>query len=194
MWYNQQETCPLSASFLISSLPSVMKVPPQYTRCCWREMGFSSCVLHIWGRQTLSHCCPFPLWERLPPLDRSAQCSVSLGRGLGKFLLLPPLLDQTWVFLVFVFSRMVCYNLSSERLDFCKFSLMPGYLPSLALSSFFPNHGKRGFWAGSLVPVVAEPLLRSVCIFLDAQVGETPPGSPGIWPWIPQLPQRHHCS
>lgn len=36
-------------------------------------------------------------------------------------------------------------------------------------------------------------VLRSICLFPDAQMGETPPESLDIWFWIPQFPQRHFC-
>lgn len=39
-----------------------------------------------------------------------------------------------------------------------------------------------------------QPRLRSVCLFLNAQAGETPPRPLGGWCRIPQLPQMHFCS
>ena len=35
--------------------------------------------------------------------------------------------------------------------------------------------------------------LQDLCLLLNAQVSETPPGSLGVWCWIPQLPHRHFC-
>ena len=39
-----------------------------------------------------------------------------------------------------------------------------------------------------------QPQLRSVCLFPNAQAGETPPRPLGGWCWIPQLPQMYFCS
>ena len=41
-----------SASFPLLSLPSVVEVSPQKSRCCWRESGPSSCNLY---RPAVSH-------------------------------------------------------------------------------------------------------------------------------------------
>lgn len=56
--YSQQKVSPLTASFSIYSIPLVMKVPPQYSRYCRREMGLYICVPHNWGKQAIIHCFP----------------------------------------------------------------------------------------------------------------------------------------
>lgn len=35
--------------------------------------------------------------------------------------------------------------------------------------------------------------LRGVCLLPEAWVGESSPGSLGVWCWIPSLPQTHFC-
>lgn len=50
-----------------------------------------------------------------------------------------------------------------------------------------PREAGAGSW------VTAESTARTeVCMLLpNAQAGKTPLGFLGIWPWIPQFPQRH---
>ena len=83
---------------------------------------------------------------------------------LGKFLLPPPPLQSNSFFF---FSRIVCWNLSLGKLDFCKFSFMHGYLPRAARSRFFPDCAERGLgrFAGSPFP---QSIPRSVCLLLNA--------------------------
>lgn len=64
--------------FAISSLPQVMDILAQYSRCCWKAMCFSSHIPHSWGNQTLTNCSPFSPLERLPPSDTSAH-AISLN-------------------------------------------------------------------------------------------------------------------
>lgn len=68
---------------------------------------------------------------------------------LGKFLLPPPPLQSN----SFFFSRIVCWNLSLGKLDFCKFSFIQGM-------DIYPGQHSPGFfltvlrevWAGLLAP------------------------------------------
>lgn len=55
--------------------------------------------------------------------------------------------------------------------------------------SIFPKHSQETFGAGLQVLLVPQPLVRSACLLLDTQEGETPPRFLGIWCWIPQLPE-----
>lgn len=47
-------------------------------------------------------------------------------------------------------------------------------------------------WAGASSWATART--RSACLLSSAPVGKTPPGSLGVWYWIPQLPQSLFCS
>lgn len=127
-------------------------------------------------RWVLGHCSPFPLRGWRPLRDPGSVCGVCLQEGSvdWEFLFRPPLLLPT--FLIFS-SRMSCCYLPPGRLDFCRFSLMRGCLPRSALLSVFPQPWQEGVWAGSLAPLVLQPMPRSVGLLLDAQGGETRPGS-----------------
>ena len=70
----------LSASFLIFSISPVLEALPQYSRCCWREMGLSSSVLHSQDTQVFTHCSPFP-WERGYCWCQVSALQVLPGRG-----------------------------------------------------------------------------------------------------------------
>ena len=63
---------------------------------------------------------------------------------LGKFLLLPPPLDQSHLSFLFSFTPVACWNLPWGRLDFCKFCLLCGNLLRSAFSRFFLDHGEGG--------------------------------------------------
>lgn len=155
----------------VPSLPPVTKAPPQYSGGCWGETGLS----HTTGVAGYLTAIIFPErgcrhWIHQPgavlPQRKGA------GEVLGKFLLPPPLPLPTFYYYC-CFSRMVCWNLPSGRLDLCKFSLIQGDLPRSALSSFFFQHIKRGFYAGLLALLILQSAPKSVCLLLDAQVGES---------------------
>ena len=69
----------------------------------------------------------------------------------------------------------MCWNLFLGKLYFSNSLSCINYLPRAALSRVFPGCAERGLgrFAGS---PVTQPIPRSVCLLLNAQVGTTPPG------------------
>lgn len=109
----------LSASFLIFSPPLVMEVPPQYSGFCWRGVGFSSCIQEGVGTHT-----PLSWWA----IQGEGWCWKSSFYPLHHIIFI--------LFYFFTFSPTACWNLSSGKLYFYKYSLVHIYLPKSASPGF----------------------------------------------------------
>lgn len=95
---------PFDIICLFPGLPSVMKVWPQYSECCWRETSFSSCISHHWSSWALTilsprgmGCHPAARWFNPVPC-----CPGGRGTALGKFLFPSPLLSNSYFFTLMV--------------------------------------------------------------------------------------------
>lgn len=150
-----------------------MGVLPQYSGGYRRKMGFSNCVLHNWGSWTLSLSSS---GEVATDYFSPTLCRLREGVMLAKFLLPSP------VALTSPPPRPPSGVLES-------FLEKPGLLPK-ALSSvgvcpsqhspeFFQLLPRRAGASHSHL-LVTQRISRSVCLLLNAQVGDIPPGSLGI--------------
>lgn len=129
----------------------------------------------------LSQCppCPQPWRSHLSPLGAVGGewvcpilwCFLAGGQcGAGSFSS-----DPFCCYQPFLYFLLECHAVISPpgRLDLCRFSLMRGCLPRSALVSVYPQLWQEGVWAGSLAPLVLQPMPRSVRLLLDAQGGDT---------------------
>lgn len=168
-----------------SPLPAIIEIPPQYSGCCWREMGFSSSICPSEGKWALTHRSSFPSWDKMLQ-DSSAHAVPCCGEGRcwQKFLLISSLHPDS-------FSPLHCMLLSPFRkvgiLQFLFFLKVSAQVSTIQVFPSFSSEGLgQVYWLQWLCS-----LLRCICLLPDAHVGKTPPRSLGIWCWIPQLPQRH---
>lgn len=140
-------------------------------------MGFSSCILHSWGSQALTRCYLFPPLERLSQLDRSTLG----GCGPGEVSLTAASVVTKFLLFVFVLLLRWHAGISPREIWTSTHFLSCLYIcPGQHSLGFLPAT-VRGVWAGLLAPLVPLPIASSVCLSLDVQVGETPPGSRGVW-------------
>lgn len=160
---------PFDIICLFPGLPSVMKVWPQYSECCWRETSFSSCISHHWSSWALTilsprgmGCHPAARWFNPVPC-----CPGGRGTALGKFLFPSPLLSNSYFF-----TLMVCWSHPWE-VWISADSLICVYPLRSALSRFSPQLWREF----GVVSLALQPIPRSVSLLVGAQVGETPPRS-----------------
>lgn len=127
----------------------------QLWRSCLSTLGatgekwVSPAMSWVMSSRALTHCSPLAPVGRATAARQFSPVQCGLGRAegrgsgvvLGKFLLWSPLQPNPFFF--FFFTPMARWNLSLERLDFYKISLVHGYFSVSALISFFPNHSKR---------------------------------------------------
>ena len=153
-------------------------------------MIFSDCIPHSQGSLALTHHSPFPQCKRWHCWIVQPWALFSSWGGVSGKVPLTIYIASKLTFFLFQWSF---GNHPLGNLDFWKFSLICEYLPRSALSRFSTTQA-REVGAGLLAALVPQPLLRSIGLFPDAKVNETPPASLGMWCWIPQLSQRHFCS
>lgn len=127
-------------------------------------------------------CSLFPLWKRWQPAS-SAPYSITLGVMQCLQSSSYPLQCIKSLFVLggfFLFlSPMKFWNVSSGNLEFYKGFLVCGCLPK-SVTSRYPHCGREGLRPVHRLLLVPRPILKSVCILPDAQVGEIPLGSLSI--------------
>ena len=117
---------------------SIVDFPLLYSRCCGREMGFSSSVPHSRGSWELSHNSPFPLWDRVLLASSSLHCAALGEEQCWQSSFLP----LQWIKLIFFPNRMLLSLLWKAGL--LKGSLFCGCLPKSPLSWFSLIPAERG--------------------------------------------------
>lgn len=133
-----------------------MELLPQYSGCCWREMGFSSHDQHNWGSKTLTHCYAFPLRARSPPQHKSnlVQCFLWRRGVAGKlyFTTTSTVMKDVYIFfLQYIAGICLPDGWASANSVSC-----PCKCPSQHSSGFLLI-ATTGVWAGFLAPRFHSP-------------------------------------
>lgn len=142
-----------------------------YSACCSRETGFSRIVLQSWDSQSLTALL-YPQQEMLQP-DSVHTVTVTLVEGWhwqSSFFSFCCI--ETHLFSCFFFHTWCARIFPPEGLDFYTFSRLCLFAQGGTLQVFPTMAGRR---LASLL--VSQPIPWSVCLFPNAHVGKTPPGS-----------------
>lgn len=99
-----------------------------------REWAFQS-----WGSWVLTHQLSFSLWAVITGLKRSllAPSCAWLGEGWCKQNLNVPLTLTSFFSFIYLFPPTLCWNFSARNLDFCRSSLICGWLSMMLLARDF---------------------------------------------------------
>ena len=119
---------------------------------------------------------PF-LHRRYPQLPLSLRCAASWAKAMLVKSLLSTLMHPN---LYIFFAPVECWNFCRNR-DFYEGFLICECLPK---SVFSRSCGQERVESVRRLLLVPQPLPGSVWLVPEALVGETPPGSLGIWCWI----------